>query len=111
MLWLDDRSRMRRESHVRFCESLWGQFLGATRLNVSWGLSDCCRTLVPVFARRYLEKNTIMPRLLRKFLGLILLVTTIGLSTCQSMVEAAPVRAAHSAGLSAAAHSFERGIY
>ena len=32
MLWLDDRSRMRREPHVRFCESFWGQFLGATRL-------------------------------------------------------------------------------
>lgn len=34
-----------------------------------------------------------MPRLLRKFLGLILLITTIGLSTCQSMLEAAPARA------------------
>ena len=34
-----------------------------------------------------------MPRLLRKFLGLILLITTIGLSTCQSMLEAAPVDA------------------
>jgi len=28
---LNDKSRMKREFHVRFCESLWGKFLGATR--------------------------------------------------------------------------------
>jgi len=65
------------------------------------------RTLNPAFARRYPEKST-MPRLLRKFLGLILLITTIGLSTCQSMLEAAPVGAAHSAGLVGMAHSLEQ---
>ncbi len=65
------------------------------------------RTLIPAFARRYPEKST-MPRLLRKFLGLILLITTIGLSTCQSMLEAAPVRADHAAGSVAAAHWLEQ---
>ena len=30
-LRLNDRSRMRREFQVRFCESLWGRFLWATR--------------------------------------------------------------------------------
>ncbi len=65
------------------------------------------RTLIPAFARRYPEKST-MPRLLRKFLGLILLITTIGLSTCQSMLEAAPVRADLSPGPAAAAHSLEQ---
>ncbi len=29
--WLDGRSRMRRESHVRACESLRVRFLRATR--------------------------------------------------------------------------------
>ena len=29
--WLDRKSRMRRESHVRFCESFWGWFPRATR--------------------------------------------------------------------------------
>ena len=28
---LNDKSRMKREFHVRFCESLEGRFLGATR--------------------------------------------------------------------------------
>lgn len=32
-----------------------------------------------------------MSRLLRQFLGFILLVATVGLATCQSMVKAAPV--------------------
>jgi hypothetical protein len=31
-----------------------------------------------------------MPRLLRKFLGLLLLITTIGLATCQSLSKAEP---------------------
>ena len=32
-----------------------------------------------------------MSRLLRQFLGFILLVATVGLATCQSMVKAEPV--------------------
>ena len=32
-----------------------------------------------------------MSRLLRQFLGFILLVSTVGLATCQSMVKAEPV--------------------
>ena len=32
-----------------------------------------------------------MSRLLRQFLGFILLVTTVGLATCQSVVKAEPV--------------------
>ena len=28
MKWLDDRSRMKREFHVRFCESLRGKYFG-----------------------------------------------------------------------------------
>lgn len=31
-----------------------------------------------------------MPKLLRKILGLLLLITTIGLATCQSMSKAEP---------------------
>lgn len=34
-----------------------------------------------------------MPKLLRKFLGLILLVTTVGLATCQSLSKAEPINA------------------
>ena len=30
--WLDNRSHMSRECHVRFCEHLGGQFPGVTRL-------------------------------------------------------------------------------
>ena len=30
---LDDKSRMKREFHVRFCERPWGKFPGPTRLN------------------------------------------------------------------------------
>ena len=29
--WLDNKSRMNREVHVRFCERLWGWFPGPTR--------------------------------------------------------------------------------
>jgi hypothetical protein len=32
-----------------------------------------------------------MSRLLRQFLGFILLIATVGLATCQSMVKAEPV--------------------
>ena len=32
-----------------------------------------------------------MPTLLRKFLGLILLISTVGLATCQSMFNGKPV--------------------
>jgi len=32
-----------------------------------------------------------MSRLLRQFLGFILLVSTVGLATCQSLVKAEPV--------------------
>lgn len=32
-----------------------------------------------------------MPKLLRKLLGLLLLITTIGLATCQSMLKAEPL--------------------
>jgi hypothetical protein len=39
-----------------------------------------------------------MPVLYRRVLGLILLVATIGLATCQSMVKAGPPSANESAG-------------
>ncbi len=38
-----------------------------------------------------------MPGLLRSLLGFIILVATIGLATCQSMVKAEPSHSAHSA--------------
>jgi predicted lipid-binding transport protein (Tim44 family) len=38
-----------------------------------------------------------MPGLLRSFLGFIILVATIGLATCQSMVKADPSDSAYSA--------------
>ncbi len=38
-----------------------------------------------------------MPGLLRSLLGFILLVATIGLATCQSMVKAEPLNSAYSA--------------
>ncbi len=36
MKGLDDKSRMKREFHVRFCESLRGKFPWATRQSAPW---------------------------------------------------------------------------
>src|SRR5580658_9548588 len=51
-LRLDRRSRMRRESHVRFCEGAGGQFPRATRLVICFSRQDDARRVWEVLPKR-----------------------------------------------------------